>query len=64
MSVEIIENEYYKVLICNTTMVAFGDVFNADDDVVDFLKQLPKDARLYTDKELSDEIYKWRNLEE
>ena len=60
MAVEIIENEYHKVLICNTTMVAFGNVFNADEDVEEFLEQLPKDARLYTEKELSDEVYKWR----
>ena len=64
MSVEILtDNEKgYKCLFCNTTMWAFGGVFNEDENVEDFLEWLPDDARTYTDSELETLINKWRNL--
>ena len=61
MSVEIIKGEYYQVLICNTTMIAFGDVFYYYDDVEHFLDWLPEDARTYEHEELSKKIGEWRN---
>lgn len=60
MAVEIVKDEYYQVLICNTTMVAFGDVFYKDEDVEGFLDWLPQDARLYSQNELSEKISEWR----
>lgn len=62
MSVEIVKNDWYQVLICNTTMVAFGDVFHASEDVEAFLNWLPQDARRYSQKELSEKISEWRKI--
>ena len=60
MSVEIVKNKYYQVLICNTTMVAFGGVFYENENVIDFLNWLPEDARKYDQKELVQKISEWR----
>jgi len=37
MGIEVISNGTYQTLICNTSMTAFGPVFHAEDDVVDFI---------------------------
>ena len=49
-----------QCLYCSTTMVAFGNIFSDEEDAYEFLQWLPKDARLYTDKELENKIYEWR----
>lgn len=50
-----------KCMYCNTTMWAFGGIFNEDEDVEAFMEWLPNDPRGYSDKELEDEIHDWRN---
>jgi len=60
MSVEIVEGLNYKVLICNTTMTAFGPVFYEDDDVYDFLDYLKLDARRYSEQDLINHADTWR----
>ncbi len=60
MGVGIIEGEYNKVLYCNTSMVAFGDVFSEDEDPQEFLEWLTMDARIYTPRELSQKMSEWR----
>ena len=60
MSVQIVEDKYNKVLICSTTMRAFGDVFSADEDVEAFLEWLPKDARVYSQRYLCKMVGMWR----
>ena len=62
MSVEIVENKYHKVLICNTTDNAFGPVFSADDDVEGFLLWLGKDVRTYPESEIMSWYYKYDKL--
>jgi hypothetical protein len=62
MAVRILEDkDGYKALYCSTTMTAFGPIFYEDDDVEAFLEWLPKDARNYTDGELSDQYYQFRD---
>jgi len=66
MGVRVLEDKYsgYKCLYCSTTMVAFGDIFYKNENVDDFLEWLPKDARAYTQLELSSLINDWRDNKE
>ena len=49
-----------QIMYCTTTMKPFGDVSSCDYDLEDFLEYLPMDARLYTDIELNDKFYEWK----
>ena len=72
MGVRIIEDkdERMAVLYCSTTTWAFGPVFyefadgslSARDMAITFIRWLPQDARLYTQKELEDKHNEWANL--
>lgn len=61
MAVRILTGEDgYQVMYCSTTMTAFGFVnCDSDNDLHDFLEWLPKDARLYSNSELSYKYYEW-----
>jgi|TARA_R100000049_G_C1865783_1_gene27474 hypothetical protein len=64
MGVEIISNGTNKVLICNTSMTAFGPVFYEGEDVEDFLN-IAKDVGYDDVRELQDEaliilVSQWR----
>jgi len=63
MSIQIIEDQYHKVLYCSTAMIAFGDVFYEDEKPIDFLQWLPQDAQLYSREKLSNKVEEWRNLQ-
>jgi|TARA_Y100000296_G_C5078372_1_gene208577 hypothetical protein len=66
MGVEIISNGTNQVLICNTSMTAFGPVFYEGEDVEDFLiYSLKKDIGYDDVRELSEEelirlVSQWR----
>ena len=62
MSIEVIKGEHYSVLICNTTMAAFGSVFYEDEDAEAFLNWLPVDARTLTESEFDSKQGEWRLL--
>ena len=64
MGVEIISNGTNQVLICNTSMTAFGPVFYEGEDVEDFLN-IAKDVGYDDVRELQDEaliilVSQWR----
>ncbi len=52
----------YACLYCSTTEVVFGEIFHEHENIIEFLDWLPKDARQYTQKELSEKISEWRSL--
>lgn len=64
MAVEILvdDSSGRQVLICNTTDVAFGPVFNSDELANEFLEWLKKDPRDLTQMELSHKVGEWREL--
>jgi hypothetical protein len=53
MGVRIIYGEDYTALYCSTTMTAFGPVIENVETAEEFLEWLPRDARQYSDAELS-----------
>ena len=61
MSVQILKDKAtgYQCLYCTTTMTVFGEVYCGEEDLNNFLKWLPKDARQYTREELSDKFHEW-----
>ena len=63
MSVEIVEGEYYSVLICNTSDTAFGPLFHTgEDNVEQFLEWLSPDPRTLSDSDLESKVHEWREL--
>jgi len=56
------ENSSNQCLYCSTSDVAFGPVFDESEDVEHFIGWLDKDARLYTDEDLSVKVSEWRQL--
>lgn len=60
MSVGTLTEGRYTCLYDSVTMTAFGPIFYDDENVEAFLKWLPKDARVYSDKDLADAVYAWR----
>ncbi len=64
MSVEIVEGEYHKVMICNTSDTAFGPTFSEDEDVEAFLKWLLVDPRILEESDLESKVNEWRLLPE
>ena len=64
MAVEILMHEDGRqVLICNTTDVAFGPVFQEDESAQDFLDWLPFDARTYySGTELHGKYGEWKEV--
>ena len=62
MGVEILHDKKqgHKCMYCNTTMWAFGGIFEEDEDVVAFMEWLPDDPKTYSDKDLENEIDIWR----
>jgi len=66
MGIEILKDEKsgHQCMYCNTTMWAFGGVFDEDEPVQDFIDWLPEDPRGYTDRQLEKKIAEWRNPDE
>ena len=61
MAVGYIENkDGEKALYCTTSMQAFGPILYNNDDVEDFLDWLPNDARHYSNQELDNKYYEWK----
>jgi len=59
MSVGILNGEHGAVLYCNTSMWAFGPVFNTAEDARLFKSWLSKDPRELSDKELREKHTEW-----
>lgn len=64
MSVSTLTEGRYTCLYDSVTMTAFGPIFYEGEDVEAFLRWLPKDARVYSDRELEDAVYSWRILQD
>jgi len=62
MGVSIIKSEdtELQAMYCNTTMWAFGPIFEADEDVQSFIDWLGQDPRSLEDNELELIVSKWR----
>jgi len=59
MSVSVITDEYGAVMYCNTSMWAFGPVFNSEEDVWQFKSWLNRDPRDYSESELESKYAEW-----
>lgn len=63
MAVEILMHEDGRqVLICNTTDIAFGPVFQEDESAQDFLNWLNSSPRVLTESELLQKYGEWREV--
>lgn len=63
MAVRAISDRWYTVLYCSTTMQPLSLILDADEDWEGFLEWLPMDARAYSDKDLNNKYYEWREYE-
>ncbi len=56
----------YSCLYCSTTMLAFGGVFQSDEDADEFLTWLEetygKDPRQFSGDDLQNKIHEWRKV--
>ena len=59
MSVSVLESEHGAVMYCNTTMWAFGPVFDSVKDALQFKSWLSDDPRGYSDGELENQYGVW-----
>lgn len=62
MSCRIISDENGAVFYCSTTMKAFGLVMEDEGEAEDFMMWLIKDPRKFTDQELENKYYEFREL--
>jgi hypothetical protein len=59
MSVGIIKGEHYACLYCNTSMTAFGPLFDNADEANLFKSWLTEDPRVLSDSQLQKRHTEW-----